>query len=92
MKNRILIALALVLFLNGCALFQKKISPIVPPDKAVNIDPKVLEPCKPLVPLAASATEFTDILMNTAINSKIYAECKGKQDTSIVIIKQLTNK
>lgn len=96
MKKAYLIIVLCLPMLTGCALFDffKKPDPPVITDKVVQIDPKLLEPCAPLVtlviPQGASDKEpfFID---NLGQNASIYAECAKKQDASILIIKKFGN-
>ncbi|CAB4134063.1 hypothetical protein UFOVP273_9 [uncultured Caudovirales phage] len=91
MKIKYLIIAILLSLIVGCGTFSKKSEPTISTVKQVQLDPKVLEPCQPLQTLAASAPQFSDVLDNVATNSKIYADCKGKQDTSIELLKKFAN-
>lgn len=84
--------------LTGCAFldfFKKRDEPVIPQQRVVHIDPKLLEPCKPLIKLEKvdpKAVDFgNQVLTNLAANAQIYSECAKKQDGSIVLIKEFAN-
>jgi hypothetical protein len=92
--KKLLISICLsLLLLNGCAFFTHKEKPAnIVTDKVIQLDPKVLEPCMPLVLLRPDITDFSEVLANAAINAKVYADCSSKQDTSITLLKKFSNK
>lgn len=56
----------------------------------IDINPSVLESCLPLREVPHNAT-FSDILVVSVKNAEVYLDCKRKQDTSIQVIKEITN-
>lgn len=97
MKKALCTIVLLLPIITGCGLlniFKKPDPPLIPTDTKVYVDPRALEPCKPLVPLrpanAASEVEPFEILVNQKENSLIHKDCVSKQETSIIIIKKLS--
>lgn len=88
MNKLLLIILASILI--GCATTQPP-GPTIVIDKVVHIDPRALQACEPLVGLNSVAS-FEDILATSVQNMEIYADCKGKQDNSIILLKKFSNK
>lgn len=86
--NKLLIII-LSSILIGCA--HTPPGPTIAIDKVVHIDPRALQACEPLVGLN-SITSFEDILNTSIQNMEIYADCKGKQDNSIILLKKFSNK
>ena len=82
---RIILMLMLVASLAACDTMGKKEG-----HSTVRLDPRVLQPCKPLVAPPVPLT-FESILENTKDNVLIYNECKAKYDTAIVLLRELTN-
>lgn len=95
MRKNNLLLLALILCLAACSTYKIK-DPIVPTDIRVVLDPRSLEPCKPLVPLTPRepglAVDHYDILANLTVNVSLYRECANKQNTSIELLKQFSNR
>lgn len=83
---KIILSLILSLFLFGCA--HKEI--IVPPDRVVEIDPKLLQPCE-LLNEEVSITSFNEILSEYATLSTKYGICANKQSSSIKLLKEFGN-
>lgn len=100
MKKAILIIALILPLITGCAFtdfFIKKDPPpdAVIPEKRVDLDPKVLESCKKLIPLVVSQSasdSYLAILDNLAENAKIHSECYDKQEGSIKLLKGFANK
>ena len=89
--NKLIIILALCL--SGCASFKEYVCgpPLPPIDHTIHIDPRLLEPCKPLLPMDNGNPTFEDYLLLTGDNAIIYVDCKKKQDASILFLKKVTN-
>lgn len=77
--------LILVLLISGCAAVSDAVVP--PKEKIVHIDPRALEPCEDLVGLDSNSSEIE----TTIRNFEIYADCKRKQNNSIILLKQFSN-
>ncbi len=92
MKKLILSIVISLSLLNGCSLFAKKISPVVPPDRVVVLDPKAFELCKPGLTSLLEGASFEQILANKAEDVKIYANCYNKQRGSVELLKKFSNK
>lgn len=90
---RYYLVLMSLLLLSGCGTIQKLVcEDKSPPEKQVIIDPRYLEDCQSLQPLSSAAeVTFETVLVNTADNAILYAECKNKQKGSINLIKMLGN-
>lgn len=93
--NKLLLVLTLALALTGCASIKEAVCgkpDYVPPEnKVVKVDPKLLEPCKPLLLMEAQTPTWEDYLLLTGDNAIVYADCRKKQDSSIKFIKSLSN-
>ena len=93
--NKLLIILIMSAFLTGCASFKEAICGkpdiIVPENKTIHVDPKLLEPCQKLIESTTPAPSFEDYLLLIGDNAIIYADCKNKQNSSITFMKQLGN-
>lgn len=90
MKYSILIILVLCISLSGCAFFGTKNQDPVGITNKVQIDPKLLQPCKPIVKLPeTSGTE--DIGQHYVSVIGMYGECSLQQDKSIEAMKELAN-
>jgi hypothetical protein len=92
MKKLVLTLSLLLILLNGCGIFNKKISKIPPPattNTRVVVDPKLLEPCQPLPALVASSYEQVAEHYLTTIG--LYGQCALKQLDSINAIRKLSN-
>ena len=93
--NKILLSILVMFSLPGCASIKEAICDkpeiVVPENKKIHVDPKLLEPCKPLQPMTSSTPTWEDYLVLTGDNAIVYAECKKKQDSSIRYIEDLTN-
>lgn len=79
--------LYIILFvLAGCVSTSP--DAILPPkEKVVHIDPRILEPCGDLLLLENPDDE----LEITIKNFEIFADCKRKQNNSIILLKQFSN-
>jgi hypothetical protein len=93
MKKLVLTLSLLLILLNGCGIFNKKIQEIAPPAAATNarivVDPKLLEPCQLLPALIASSYEQVAEHYLTTIG--LYGQCALKQLDSINAIRKLSN-
>lgn len=78
-----------LIFLQGCATTPKPTAILT--DKVVHIDARILEPCADLNTLPDNAS-FDDLLRISFSNIEIYSECKRKQNASIEVIKQFSNR
>jgi len=92
MKKLVLTLSLLLILLNGCGIFNKKIQEIAPPattNTRVVVDPKLLEPCQLLPALTASSYEQVAEHYLTTIG--LYGQCALKQLDSINAIRKLSN-
>jgi hypothetical protein len=92
MKKLIISAGLLLILLNGCGIFQKKIQEVPPPATTGNrivVDPKLLQICELLPALTGNTYEQIADHYLTVIN--LYGQCALKQMDSIVIIRKLSN-
>lgn len=84
MKTLLIIILSI--FLTSCACFKKP-ETVVPPDRIVNIDPRVLQYCD-LLKENLDISTFDDILIAYSDISISYSVCANKQATSIKLLKE----
>ena len=79
--------------LSGCAFIKDEICgpPMPNVNTTIKVDPKLLEPCKPLLTMDKEAPGFEDYLMLTGDNALVYADCKKKQEASVLFIKKVSN-
>jgi uncharacterized protein YceK len=93
--NKILLALLVLFSLSGCASMKEAICGkediVVPENKKIHVDPKLLEACKPLLTMTQPTPTWEDYLLLTGDNAILYAECRKKQDSSIKFLKELSN-
>jgi len=92
MKKLVLTLSLLLILLNGCGIFNKKIQEIPSPaitNTRVVVDPKLLEPCQLLPALVASSYEQVAEHYLTTIG--LYGQCALKQLDSINAIRKLSN-
>lgn len=82
---KIILSAVLVLFLTACAHHE-----IVPVDRVVDIDPKLLQPCEFLNETVKIAS-FNDVISEYAALSTKYGVCANRQMDSIKLIKQFGN-
>lgn len=91
--NKLLVILIMSVLLTGCASFKEalcgKPDIIVPENKTIHVDPKLLEPCKKLIESTSTNPTFEDYLLLIGDNAIAYADCRNKQDASIKFIKQV---
>jgi len=80
--------LLILLVLAGCTWPVKPDATIT--ERTVHVDARALQPCAPLLPLPENAT-FEELLSTAFSNMELYSDCKGKQDTSIKLLKQFSN-
>lgn len=80
--------LLILLVLAGCTWPVKPDATIT--ERTVHVDARALQPCAQLLPLPENAT-FDELLATAFSNMELYADCKGKQDTSIKLLKQFSN-
>lgn len=85
-----IIVLIMFILLSGCSIFKKD-AIVPPPEKVVQIDPRVLELCEPLNGLSEEAT-FEDLLATTVFNFELYNACAQKQRNSVILLKKFANK
>jgi len=87
-----LILLVCFTMLTGCASIKESIcdKPILPAEKIIHVDPKLLESCKPLLESTNSSPSFEDYLLLTGDNAIAYSDCKRKQEDSIKFIKEVS--
>lgn len=83
---RAIITIILLVSLTACCSTVP-----VQPNRPINIDSRMLEPCKPLV-VPKEPLTFESILENTKDNVLVYTDCKTKHDAAIVLLRELTNK
>jgi hypothetical protein len=85
--------LLIVLLLSGCASWaEQEDEPVIPESKkVVDIDKRVLEPCKDLAIWPLHQASFESLLNIHKENTILYHECKQKQDTSIKLLKEFSN-
>ena len=82
--------LLITLLLSGCfATVPDAVAP--PPEKVVHIDPRVLEPCEPLLKLPDQSTSFEDVISITLANYEIYSNCATKQKNSSILLREFSN-
>ncbi len=88
MKKLLILCILSVVFLNGCALFDKnqKLEPPVAESKII-IDEKLLIPCAKLTPL--EGTSYEDLAGHYINVIGMYGTCSLKQDASIQALKKL---
>lgn len=93
--NKFLIALMLAASLTGCASIKEAICGkpdiILPENKVIKVDPKLLQPCQSLIEMTAPIPTWEDYLLLTGDNAILYADCRKKQESSITFIKSLSN-
>ena len=90
---KLFLGLILVSSLSGCALFKTKAEPAIVTPEQVEVDPRALQPCKPLVQLDTTKEDlFIALLDNTAANTAVYLDCVKKQNNSIELLKKFSNK
>jgi hypothetical protein len=92
MKKLVISFGLLLLLLNGCGIFQKKIPEVPPPATTGNrvvIDPKLLQPCELLPALVGNTYEQVADHYLTVIS--LYGQCALKQMDSIATIRKLSN-
>lgn len=58
-----------------------------PQEKVVHIDPYNLEPCLPIIRLEEGSNELEVSIKNI----EIYADCKNRQNNSIILLKKFSN-
>lgn len=83
---KIILSAILSVFLLGCAHHEV----IPPPDRVVDIDPKLLLQCE-LLNEDVKIASFDDILGEYATLSTKYGICANKQADSIKLLKQFGN-
>lgn len=86
--NKLLVVLSIIL--AGCAFAPSKPLPIITPN-IIHIDPRALEPCNNLIQLSPTAS-FEELLGVLVSNAEIYLDCKNKQNNSIILLKEFSNK
>lgn len=91
--SKLLFTLLLAASLSGCASLREQFcgNPIPTENTTINIDPKLVEPCKPLLTMDNQTPGFEDFQLLTANNALVYVDCKKKQEASIIFIKRIAN-
>lgn len=92
MKKALLISLLTVTLLSACASKPEKFSSFVEstvPVK-VHVDPQLQQPCPPLPEVGKPAT-MESVAEHHLTTIGLYALCSSQQDTSLKIIRKLTN-
>ena len=74
-----------VLFLTGCAHHE-----IVPVDRVVDIDPKLLQPCD-LLDENIIVNSFNDAVAEYGALSTKYGVCANRQAAGVKLLKQFGN-
>lgn len=87
---KLILALILTIFLQGCSLWKTIPPPVIPPDKVVNIAKEALEPCNLLSENLVINT-FEDAIVAYGDLSTSYGICANKQSVSIKLLKQFGN-
>ena len=83
--------IVLSIFLQGCALFEKKCEePNIPPEKVVHIDSAALEAC-PKLKEDLQLSSFDQFILAYGDLATNYASCANKQAGSIKLLKQFGN-
>jgi len=82
---KIILCGILSLFLFGCAHHE-----IVPPDRVVDIDPKLLQHCD-LLNSDVKVVSFNDVISEYAALTTKYGVCANKQADSVKLLKQFGN-
>ncbi len=83
-----LLNILILLLLIGC---QTAKQPIIPTVEQIPLDPRVFEPCRPLIIPMESPLTLELILSNTATNASISEECRNKYNAAIVLLKRFSN-
>ena len=91
MKKAVICIVLSLSLLQGCGFLQKKKPDATISEKVVYLDPKALEPCQPLLRLDLQGDSFEDLLVVSVKNMAIYADCSGKQDNSIKLLREFSN-
>lgn len=96
MKKALSIIILCLPLLTGCGLlnFFKKSDPPIITEKVVVVDPKLLQPCDPLVTLVIpQGTQNKDpyLVENLTTNATIYANCRDSNDAKAAYIRKVTN-
>jgi len=81
--------LAGIIALQGCSTFN--VDPIIPPNATITLAKEVFEPCK-MLPEDIVLLTFEDVLNAYGGLSMLYGECATKQNNSIKLLKQFSNK
>lgn len=86
-----ILVLTLSIFLTGCACFKTSDEPLIPIEKVVHIDTKMLEPCE-LLKEDINLSSFDQFLLTEYPEViRTYIDCSIKQSNSIKLIKELGN-
>lgn len=93
---KIILTLILALtFLSGCSIMESKekycnYAEVIPKAEPIALDPKLLDPCMPLV-VPSSPVTYENILRNTKDNTEVYIDCRNRLDAAIVVLKKFGN-
>ena len=82
---KIILAVTLSLFLLGCAHHE-----VIPGDKIVEIDPKLLQLCD-LLDENVKVNSFSDAIAEYGALSTKYGACANKQAAGVKLLKQFGN-
>lgn len=82
---KFILAITLSLFLFGCAHHE-----VIPGDKVVNIDPKLLQLCD-LLDENVKVTSFNDVIAEYGALSTKYGICANRQADGVKLLKQFGN-
>lgn len=91
-----LFVISLILLFVGCATTDQSKKEIVVTTEQIfikhnlKVDPRLLEPCKPLVLL--NGLEHKDLLLNIQDNVILYRECVNKHSSVVKVIDEISAK
>lgn len=82
----------ILIFLTGCDTMKNRFCDykFIPPAEPMQIDRRLLEPCPDLV-IPSTPLLPESLLTNSKENILIYKTCKNLHDSSIVVLKKISN-